>query len=42
LLDHVVAGRLDVDFEVFPLDRIEAAWQAQASSPHRKLVVRVS
>ncbi|TML69151.1 MAG: zinc-binding dehydrogenase [Actinobacteria bacterium] len=42
LLDHIVAGRLDVDFEVFPLDRIDAAWQAQASSPHRKLVVRVS
>ena len=40
LLDHVIAARIRVDVDVFPLDRVADAWREQASSPHRKLVVR--
>jgi NADPH:quinone reductase-like Zn-dependent oxidoreductase len=36
---HALAGRLAVEIECFKLDDIERAWQMQASSPHRKLVV---
>jgi hypothetical protein len=39
MADHALAGRLTVEVERFALDEIERAWQAQASSPHRKLVV---
>jgi NADPH:quinone reductase-like Zn-dependent oxidoreductase len=39
LLDHVIAGRVRVDLDVFPLDRVDEAWREQAASPHRKIVV---
>ena len=39
LLDHAIAGRLRVELDVFPLDRVADAWREQASSPHRKIVV---
>jgi len=39
LLDHVIAGRLRVDVDVFPLERIADAWREQAVSPHRKIVI---
>ena len=39
LLDHVIAGRIRVDVDVFPLERIADAWREQAASPHRKIVV---
>ena len=41
LLEHVVRGRVRVELEVFPLDRVEEAWSAQAASPHRKIVVEI-
>jgi NADPH:quinone reductase-like Zn-dependent oxidoreductase len=40
LLEHAKAGRLAVDFEVMPLEEIAEAWELQATSPHRKLVVQ--
>jgi NADPH2:quinone reductase len=39
LIEHAGAGRLRVDLDVFPLDRIADAWAEQATSPHRKIVV---
>ena len=39
LLDHVTAGRITVDVDVFTLDRVADAWREQAGSPHRKLVI---
>ncbi|TMK69675.1 MAG: zinc-binding dehydrogenase [Actinobacteria bacterium] len=39
LLDHVIAGRIRVDVDVFPLERVADAWREQAASPHRKIVV---
>jgi NADPH2:quinone reductase len=41
LLDHAVAGRLTVDREVVPLDDVTAAWERQAESPGRKLVISI-
>jgi NADPH2:quinone reductase len=41
LLDHVTAGRIHVDVDVFPFERVTDAWRAQAASPHRKLVVEL-
>lgn len=40
LLGEATTGRLRVDFEVLPLDEIARAWERQADSPHRKIVVR--
>lgn len=39
MAEHVEAGRLGVEVERYPLERVGEAWEAQASSPHRKLVV---
>jgi hypothetical protein len=38
----VAAGRLAVDHDVVPLDEIAGAWERQAQSPGRKLVIRVA
>jgi NADPH:quinone reductase-like Zn-dependent oxidoreductase len=40
MLEHAEAGRLRVDHEVLPLERIGEAWERQAASPHGKLVLR--
>ena len=42
LLDHAIAGRLRVELDVFPLDRVADAWREQASSPHRKIVIELA
>ena len=42
LLEHVAAGRVEVEHEVVPLEQIAEAWERQARSPGRKLVVRTS
>jgi NADPH2:quinone reductase len=42
LLDDVAAGRLAVAHDVVPLDEIAGAWERQARSPGRKLVIRVA
>ncbi len=39
VMDHAKAGRLTVDHEVLPLEEIAQAWERQAHSPHRKLVI---
>ena len=39
LLGHAAAGRLVVDVEQRPLDRVAALWRVQARSPNRKLVL---
>jgi NADPH:quinone reductase len=42
LLDDVVAGRLSIDHEVVPLGDIGGAWERQAGSPSRKLVIQIA
>ncbi|MCW3063666.1 MAG: Alcohol dehydrogenase zinc-binding domain protein [Solirubrobacterales bacterium] len=39
LVEHVTAGELTVDYEALPLERVAEAWERQASSPGRKLVL---
>jgi NADPH2:quinone reductase len=39
VLDHAVAGRLTVDREVVSLDDVAPAWERQAGSPGKKLVI---
>jgi NADPH:quinone reductase len=41
VLEHALAGRLEVDREVVPLAEVAAAWERQAGSPGRKLVIDV-
>jgi NADPH2:quinone reductase len=40
VLQHAAAGRIQADHEVVPLDGVAEAWERQAGSPGRKLVVR--
>jgi NADPH:quinone reductase len=39
MVDHAMAGRLTVDHETLPLARATEAWERQAGSPGRKLVL---
>ena len=39
MYDHAAAGRLKVEYEEIPLDRVAEAWERQASSPHVKLIL---
>ena len=39
MCEHAAAGRLNVEYEESPLDRVAEAWERQASSPHVKLVL---
>jgi NADPH2:quinone reductase len=39
MLEHAAAQRLTVDYETVPLDDVTRAWEVQASSPRRKLVL---
>jgi NADPH:quinone reductase len=41
LLDHLVAGRISLDIERYPLDRVAEAWERQRSGPGAKVVVSV-
>jgi NADPH:quinone reductase len=41
VLEHVREGRVEVDRDVVPLDRVGDAWQRQEASPGRKLVVAI-
>jgi len=40
VLEHAAAGHIQADHEVVPLDSVAEAWERQAGSPGRKLVVR--
>jgi NADPH:quinone reductase-like Zn-dependent oxidoreductase len=40
MLEHAAAGRLGIEHETLPLERVQEAWECQAASPHRKLVLR--
>ena len=42
LLDDVTAGRLAFDHELIPLDEVAGAWERQAKSPNRKLVIQTA
>jgi NADPH:quinone reductase len=42
LLDDVAAGKLAIDHELIPLDEIGGAWERQAESPSRKLVIQIA
>ena len=39
MCEHAAAGRLTVEYEELPLDRVAEAWERQASSPHQKLIL---
>ena len=39
LLDHARAGRIRLEIETYPLERIAEAWQRQAAVPGAKLVI---
>ena len=39
MLRHAAAGELTVDYELLPLARVADAWERQAASPGRKLVL---
>jgi len=39
LAAHAAAGRIDLPVERIPLADVAAAWERQASSPNRKLVL---
>jgi NADPH2:quinone reductase len=39
MCEHAAAGRLKVDYEEIPLDRVAEAWERQAGSPHVKLIL---
>lgn len=41
LLDHLVAGRIELPLERYPLDRTGEAWEQQRSGPGGKVVVVV-
>lgn len=40
LIEHAAGGRLTVDHDVLPLERIAETWERQAAFPRRKLVLR--
>ena len=42
LVERAVAGRLRVELDVFPLDRVADAWAEQAAFPHRKIVIALA
>ena len=42
VLDHVAAGRVSVDHERVPLRDVASAWERQAGSPGKKLVIEVN
>ena len=42
LLDHAGAGRLHLDHDVMLLEQLSQAWERQAGSTHRKLVIQVA
>ncbi|HST54844.1 MAG TPA: zinc-binding dehydrogenase [Solirubrobacteraceae bacterium] len=39
LAAHAVAGRLKVEYDSYPLERVEEAWERQRQGAHRKLVL---
>src|SRR5919198_6530601 len=39
LVEHAVHGDITVEIDRVPLDEVETAWERQAASPHRKLVL---
>jgi NADPH:quinone reductase-like Zn-dependent oxidoreductase len=42
LLEHAGAGKLSLASDVIPLDEVAGAWERQAASPHRKLLVAMT
>jgi NADPH:quinone reductase-like Zn-dependent oxidoreductase len=41
LLDHLLAGRIVLDVERYPLDRVAEAWERQRSGPGGKVVIEL-
>jgi NADPH:quinone reductase len=41
LLEHLVAGRIEIALERYPLDRAAEAWERQSSGPGGKVVVEI-
>jgi NADPH2:quinone reductase len=39
MVEHAAAGRLRMEVETYPLERVREAWQAQTGFPRRKLVL---
>lgn len=41
LLEHVTAGRISIEVERYPFDRVAEAWERQRSGPRAKVVVEL-
>jgi NADPH:quinone reductase len=41
VLDHLVAGRIEIELERYPLDQAAEAWERQSSGPGGKVVVEL-
>jgi NADPH2:quinone reductase len=41
LLDHLTAGRIELDIQRYPLDRAAEAWERQRSGPGGKVVIEL-
>jgi NADPH2:quinone reductase len=41
LLEHLTAGRITIEIERYPLDRVAEAWERQRSGPGAKVVVSI-
>jgi NADPH2:quinone reductase len=41
LVEHAVAGEVEVDVEEVPFEEVAEAWRRQSESPGRKLIVRI-
>ncbi|HZL48363.1 MAG TPA: zinc-binding alcohol dehydrogenase family protein [Solirubrobacteraceae bacterium] len=39
LAEHALAGRLRIDYDTYPLERVGEAWKRQQEGAHRKLVI---
>lgn len=39
MVEHAAAGRLSLEVETYPLERVTEMWEAQAAGPRRKLVL---
>jgi hypothetical protein len=42
MVDHVVAGRLVVEFETVPVEDVGKAWNRQAEGVHTTIVLEIA
>lgn len=42
LVEHAAAGRVGIELEMYPLERVAEAWRRQAAGPGAKLVITLA